>query len=196
MPESVFRGLLMLGLALVLPLAASFRLRAQTDEKLDRRQEGWLILLGIRLPGVAHILSVLAYAWQPELLAWSQVGLPSWLRLLGAPVGFLGGCLLLWTFSHLGKNLTDTVVVRRDATLVTSGPYALVRHPFYGAAFLCMLANSLLIGSWFVALTGSLTLGFIRLRVGLEEARLVERFGDDYRAYMQRVPRFLPVRFL
>jgi len=190
--ESGFRSILIAGLALIVPLALSFRLRAQTDEKLDRLQEGWFILLGIRLPGVTHMLSVLAYAWNPTLLAWSQVALPIGVRLLGVPLGILGGALLLWTFTHLGKNLTDTVVVRRDATLVTSGPYARVRHPFYGAVFLGMLANTLLTASWLVGLAGWTTLVFIRLRVGLEEQRLVERFGDDYRAYMRRVPRFIP----
>jgi protein-S-isoprenylcysteine O-methyltransferase Ste14 len=35
------------------------------------------------------------------------------------------GCsgLMYWTLSSLGKNLTDTVVTRAEATLVTHGPY-------------------------------------------------------------------------
>ena len=39
-------------------------------------------------------------------------------------------------------NLTDTVVTRKEHTLVTSGPYRWVRHPFYSAFGLAVLANS------------------------------------------------------
>jgi len=45
----------------------------------------------------------------------------------------LGGGLLIWTLRTLGANLTDTVITRKEHTLVTSGPYRWVPHPFYDA---------------------------------------------------------------
>ena len=63
--------------------------------------------------------------------------------------------LLFWTFHSLGKNLTDTVVTRREHSLVTHGPYRWVRHPFYVVLFLWVLSFSLLTANWLLALVGA-----------------------------------------
>ncbi len=52
------------------------------------------------------------------------------------------------TLRSLGKNLTDTVVTRRAHTLVTSAPYRWVRHPFYDALALAVLAVGPRFESW------------------------------------------------
>ena len=92
----------------------------------------------------------------------------------------------------LGKNLTDTVVTRKDHTLVTGGPYRFVRHPFYCAAILGVLANSTVAANWFLLSTGVLGLLVIVFRTNKEEENLIARFGDDYRSYMERTGRFFP----
>ena len=62
--------------------------------------------------------------------------------------------MLIWTMHTLGKNLTDTVVTRKDHTLVTGGPYRFVRHPFYCATILVVPAISTLAANWFLLLIG------------------------------------------
>ena len=99
---------------------------------------------------------------------------------------------MVWTFHNLGKNLTDTVVTRQEHSLITSGPYRWVRHPFYLAGALGALGVCLATANWFFAVLGAVVLIFLYRRTRIEEAKLVERFGDDYRSYMQRVGRFLP----
>ena len=83
-------------------------------------------------------------------------------------------------------------MTRKTHTLVTRGPYRWVRHPFYDSAALCILANSLVAANWYILLTGALTLLLLVIRTRKEEENLLNRFGDDYRAYMQRTGRFLP----
>jgi protein-S-isoprenylcysteine O-methyltransferase Ste14 len=100
--------------------------------------------------------------------------------------------LLFWTFHSLGKNLTDTVVTRREHTLVTHGPYRWVRHPFYDVVLLAVVCMSLLTANWLLALLGLTAFTLIVVRTRIEEEKLVERFGDEYRAYMARTGRFLP----
>jgi hypothetical protein len=56
-------------------------------------------------------------------MAWSSVFIPLWMRWLGVALGVMAGVLLTWTLQTLGSNLMDTVVTRREHTLVTSGPY-------------------------------------------------------------------------
>jgi protein-S-isoprenylcysteine O-methyltransferase Ste14 len=100
--------------------------------------------------------------------------------------------LLLWTFRSLGKNLTDTVVTRQEHSLVTHGPYRWVRHPLYDSATLLFVAVSLMAANWFVFVTGVVVLLLLIVRTRTEEAKLVARFGDRYRAYMERTGRFIP----
>ena len=103
-----------------------------------------------------------------------------------------GGALVVWTFRCLGKNLTDTVVTRQEHTLVTRGPYRWVRHPFYDSAALLMVAISLIASNWFLFLTGVVAVSLLIIRTRTEEQKLVARFGDSYRLYMQQTGRFVP----
>src|SRR5207247_538638 len=123
--DHTFRIILILGLLVVLPIGIYHRLKSQaTGEKLDRWQEGLFILFTLRTAGVVGWLGIIAYLVNPSWMAWSSVPLPDWLRWTGVGVFVMAGELLIWTFRSLGKNLTDTVVTRREHTLVTSGPYA------------------------------------------------------------------------
>jgi protein-S-isoprenylcysteine O-methyltransferase Ste14 len=135
---------------------------------------------------------VLAYAINPRWMSWSSWPLPVWLRWLGVVLGALAAGLIFWTFRHLGPNLTDTVVTRKEHTLVTSGPYQYVRHPFYVAFILAVVANALTTANWFLLLTGAAAWLFVVLRTPREEAKLVERFGQAYRDYRDQTGMLFP----
>jgi len=191
--DETFRIVLIIGAALLLPAGFYYRLKSQaTGEALDRRQEGLFILLSLRPVALAGVLGLIAFMVNPSSMAWSSLPLPSWLRWAGVGVGIAGSGLLLWTFHTLGANLTDTVVTRKTHTLVTRGPYRWVRHPFYDSGALCILANSLAAANWFILLTGALALLLLVVRTDKEEENLLNRFGNDYRAYMERTGRFFP----
>jgi protein-S-isoprenylcysteine O-methyltransferase Ste14 len=191
--EQLFRTLLIVSAVLLFPVMIFHRVRSQaTGESLDRWQEGPLILFTLRPIGIATMLGLFAYMVNPAWMTWSTMPVPVWLRWIGVALGALGGSLLVWTLRSIGKNLTDTVVTRREHTLVTKGPYRWVRHPFYDAVALSVTANALVAANWFLLAGGILTLALIVLRTGREEARLIARFGDSYREYMGRTGRFLP----
>ena len=191
--DQTFRIVLIVGAVILLPIMAYHRLKAHaTGEKLDRWQEGHFILFTLRPVGVISMLGLLAFLINPSWMDWSSVRLPEWLRWTGVGVGLIAGGLLIWTLRNLGRNLTDTVVTRREHTLVFSGPYRWVRHPFYDALTLAVLANSLTAANWFLLSSGGLLIVLIIVRTRTEEEKLVARFGDGYRAYMERTGRFLP----
>lgn len=125
-------------------------------------------------------------------MAWASIDLPNSARWLGVFIGAVACALMIWTFRSLGHNLTDTVVTRRDATLVTHGPYRWVRHPFYLAFAMAVVANALITANAFLAITGTAAFLVIVARTSIEEQKLIERFGRDYREYMRRTGRFLP----
>lgn len=118
--------------------------------------------------------------------------LPAWLRWLGAVTGILCSCLMYWTLSSLGKNLTDTIVTRDQATLVTNGPYRFVRHPFYVTAALLLVSITLLTASWFIGISGILVLALLAIRTPKEEQMLINRFGQQYRDYIATTGRYFP----
>ena len=193
--ENIFRLILILGFAAVCPFGLYHRLKSQaTGEKLDRRQEGMFILVTLRPIALVRMVGVLLYVIKPAWMAWSSMGLPGWLRWSGAGVGVVAAVLLIIVFRTLGTNITDTVVTRANHTLVTHGPYRWVRHPFYVAFALAVVADSLVTANWFLALSGGLAVTLLVLRTRTEEEKLIERFGDEYRRYMQRTGRFIPRR--
>lgn len=192
-PDDLFRRVMIAGLLVTLAIAVPFRLKSQaTREPLDRRQEGLFILATLRPIGAVLWLSVFAYLINPAWLAWSSVAVPVWVRWTGAAVWPVAAAMLYWTMSTLGPNLTDTVVTRKAATLVTRGPYRWIRHPFYGSVTLLVSAVALLAANWFVLLAGGLLIALLVVRTRKEEELLVARFGDSYRGYMARTGRFLP----
>ena len=191
--EQLFRTILIVSALLLFPVGIYHRVKSQsTGERLDRWQEGAFILFTLRPIGIATMLGLLAYMIDPEWMAWSSMTLPVWVRWLGVGLGVVGGSLLFWTLRSLGKNLTDTVVTRREHTLVTRGPYRWVRHPFYDAGALLFTANALVAANWFLLVGGLLAFALIVRRTRREEDRLLARFGDAYRSYMNRTGRFLP----
>jgi len=180
-------------LLVVLPVALYHRLRSlSTNEHLDRMQEGLLILITLRLAGLATWISVVTYLVNPGRMAWGAVPIPEWLRWTGAGLLALCALLLTWTLHSLGKNLTDTVVTREAHTLVTTGPYRWVRHPFYVSALFLALSSALLAANGVIFACGLTVFAMMALRTRIEETKLVERFGDDYRRYMEQTGAFFP----
>ena len=118
--DQTFHRILVLVSLVIFPITLFHRIRSQaTGESLDRWQEGAFILFTLRAIGAATMLGFVAYLVNPAWMAWSSTPLPVWLRWTGIGLDVLAGLLLVWTLRCLGKNLTDTVVTRREHTLVT-----------------------------------------------------------------------------
>jgi protein-S-isoprenylcysteine O-methyltransferase Ste14 len=192
--ESTFRYLAVASLALCLPIGLYYRIKSQaTGERLARKEEGLLVKVGLRTCGVLAWALFAAYLMNSAWVSGFSLMLPAWSRWAGAALGiFVVPPLLFWTFHSLGKNLTDTVVTRREHTLVTDGPYRWVRHPFYIVVFLWGLSMSLLTANWLLALLGGAAVTMLVIRTRVEEAKLADRFGDEYRLYARRTGRFFP----
>ncbi|EHK57395.1 protein-S-isoprenylcysteine O-methyltransferase [Allomesorhizobium alhagi] len=103
----------------------------------------------------------------------------------------------LWVFrrSHkeLGRNWSITLEIRERHALVSGGPYALVRHPMYTSFMLMGLGQAFLLSNWVAGLAGLIGFAVLFfLRVDKEERMMLENFGPQYRAYMERTKRIIP----
>jgi len=192
MDDGVFRWVMVAGFVAVIAVTAPHRVRAGTKEKLDRRKEGAFMLATLRPAGAALWLGIIVYMIKPASMAWSSMPLPVWLRWSGAVFSVLSVALLLWTLPALGRNLTDTVVTRKEHTLVTRGPYRWIRHPFYVCMALMTVGSALVAANWFIFVSGVVVFSLLALRSRVEEEQLAARFGDAYLDYQKRTGRFLP----
>ena len=114
-----------------------------------------------------------------------------WLALLPAGVG-LG--LAVWTVALFMKFGNGTPAPwDPPKELVIRGPYRHVRNPMISGALLILLAEALLFQSWplSVWMVAFFIVNTIYFRF-IEEKGLEKRFGEDYRKYKGRVPRWLP----
>ncbi|MDJ1159864.1 isoprenylcysteine carboxylmethyltransferase family protein [Chelatococcus sp. SYSU_G07232] len=124
--------------------------------------------------------------------SWSHM--PLWLQVPGA---LLLALSLAVTFLAFRANSFAAPVVKvqreRGHRVVSSGPYAYVRHPMYAGALLFFLGTPLLLGSWYgLAATPLLTMG-LAARAVLEERTLRAEL-QGYAAYAERVRyRFIPM---
>jgi len=194
MVSLVFRLTILGVLLLAFGISASFRKRARNEGgTIKRQEEGWRILIirmGVALPLLAVIL--LNIFW-PASLSWEKFDVPNWLQIAGAGLAVLCLPLLWWVFRSIGKNVSETVLIKDEHELVTSGPYRWVRHPLYGSALLLLLSISLVFGDWIIlGYTLAGTLAFRLLVIPAEERQLLEAFGEDYECYQSRTRALLP----
>jgi len=191
--ETIFHWIALISMGSAMTISIFYRSKANRQEdKIDTREEGKLIRTLRGILGLALWLSVLTYLINPAWMAWASLSLPVWVRWIGAVILVACVPLIYWVFSSLGKNVTPTVAIRREHSLVTHGPYRWVRHPLYTGASLAFIGLSLLAANWFIAAVLLLVWPVIAMRTPIEEKRLIERFGDEYRNYMQRTGRYLP----
>ena len=114
-------------------------------------------------------------------------------RRLGAVLVGVATAGTVWAQEAMGEAWRTGIVPRHGDALVTAGPFALVRHPFYtcsvAAALGCVLAGPTAVGAAGVVLqVASIELYARRV----EEPFLLERHGAGYARYAACVGRFLP----
>ena len=76
--------------------------------------------------------------------------------------------------------------------LITSGPYSFVRNPMYLGHLIFLFGLALVTRSRVALALAAGNVFWFQARVQADERRLITHFGDPYRAYLTRVPRWIP----
>ncbi len=154
----------------------------------------YLLLLTVWLP-IAYLIYL-----NRHFLIHYKIDLSETFRIIGVLLFLVGLILHLWTGRLLGilGLMGFPEISKKDrGVLIAKGPFLIVRHPTY-------LAHTLLFSGIFliteVIAVGVLTLiDFVivnALIISLEEKELLDRFGDEYKIYKQKVRyRFFPGLF-
>lgn len=148
---------------------------------------------------LAHIIplsiAVFLYSWQRVRIPWLAeriLPLSEGSFWIGAFLTAGGLLFAVWARLHLGRNWSGSVTIKEGHDLVTSGPYALVRHPIYTGLLLALLGSTLALGDWRAVLAFALSVGALWRKLRVEEHWMRQQFGDAYQAYAQRVAALIP----
>ncbi len=92
----------------------------------------------------------------------------------------------------LGRFYLSTLVIIKDHRLVTHGIYSLVRHPIYFGVITICFGVPMYAASLYGFITMSVLIPLFLVRIRLEEALLMEEFGDAYRTYVKETKKLIP----
>jgi len=148
-------------------------------------------LVHIVATGVAALLLVLptvpVLGLDDRFLPWSPAIF--WLGWLLAAVGLL---FTVWARRHLAGNWSATVTIKADHELITTGPYALARHPIYTGLLLGFAGSALALGQWRGILAVALVGLALWRKLRMEERGMRDQFGETYLSYQRRVKALIP----
>lgn len=129
------------------------------------------------LPGIDH------------LRGWSHVPWP--IVILGNALVILGFVIMCWVFRE-NSFAAATIQVEAEQRVISTGPYAIVRHPMYFGALLMFAGIPLALGSWWTMWLLAPLIAMLALRL-VNEERFLARELPGYPAYRQSVRfRLLP----
>jgi len=168
------------------------RERPEQERPKEEERVGGVAVIAVGVSVLGYFASIALYVVSPSWMRWSELALPAWIRWAGVLVGIVCLPFLVWIHRTMGRFYLDRLELRDDHELITSGPFSRIRNPMY--LVLCVFAFSMgLVTSYALNLLFSIaTVASLNWIVDHEEEMLLERFGDEYRAYMKRTGRFLP----
>lgn len=165
-------------------------MRERMRGPIQSEQKPWDRAVLIAVLGLFAALHVVAGL---DAIRFHTSDMPLWLEVVGA----IGVALGLYMFHVVMRaNSYATAVVRvqneRGHRVISTGPYAFVRHPMYSGAILYFVGTALLLGSWYAVAIAFVIVALFGLRAVWEEQTLAAEL-PGYTAYAQRVRyRFVP----
>lgn len=111
--------------------------------------------------------------------------------IVGTALCALGVGLAIWARVHIGRNWGMPMSRKENPELVTTGPYAHVRHPIYAGILLAMLGSTIAYGlPWVIPL--AVFGAYFVYSARREEELMIGQFPEAYPAYMRRSGMLLP----
>jgi protein-S-isoprenylcysteine O-methyltransferase Ste14 len=174
------------GLYWIVSARAAARNPAETGEPHAHR---FLRLLVLALTFVL-LLSPSVAARGP--LVWRFVPNHPAIRDLGVAAACFGILLMIWARRHLGHYWSDKVEIKANHQLVSSGPYARLRHPIYTGMLVAVAGTAIAVGEWRGVAAFLLLLINYVIKARKEDRILRERFGEAFEEYEHRAGFLVP----
>ena len=180
----LFIPMLFLGILMLARARDLLAKRLDVKEK-QGTQKGVVAVMGL------VFLSGFILAGLDFRFGWSKVPLPV---VIVASVLFLVGYALYAEVMRENAYLSRTVKVEEGQTVISTGLYAIVRHPMYTASTVMFLALPLILGSWYALISFALYPVIMIVRICGEEKLLTAELSG-YEEYTRKV-RFRLIPFI
>ena len=154
--------------------------RLRAGPRAEQRPTQKVIIIAGLLPYLAAFVITVCdhrFGWSPAV--------PAWLSLVGDALGVLG-ILVYFLVIRENRYAASTVQVAEGQTVISTGPYAIVRHPMYAGAILVFIGMPLALGSWWGLLFVPLFIAGFAWRL-LDEEKLLRASLPGYAEYMRKV---------
>jgi len=156
-------------------------------------------------PAASRILRAAIFVVAIALLSIPRIP-PHWLYRQLWPVGLwpfwigaavtVGGLLFaVWARRHLGSNWSRAVTIKQDHELITSGPYAVARHPIYTGILTGFLGTAIALSQVRGLIAFALVFFALWLKLRREEQWMRSQFGETYATYAQKTAALVPYVF-
>ena len=141
--------------------------------------------------GVLEIATVVAWwfvrgRW--TILPFRDAGV----ALAGAVLALTGALIAAWAKARLGRLFSTQLGVQVEHQLVTTGPYAVVRHPIYQGLINFALGSALFWNDMGLLVVGVLFSIYFALQARVEERLFARHFGAEWERYRERTPALFP----
>lgn len=158
------------------------------ETKQEKESDRFSVILILLMSVISIVVPVVQWAYFEN--GDNFFGFLGWLGIFFI---LLGIWIRVWSIMQLGDFFTPTVQIKDDHHLVESGPYALVRHPSYLGAFLCITSGPLILNSVFGYVIACFSMGIAYYyRIKVEEERLLAYFGQAYENYRKKTKSIIP----
>jgi protein-S-isoprenylcysteine O-methyltransferase Ste14 len=157
------------------------------ERRAEDRGTKWVLVA----TAVAGFLLAAAAQRRAPGLAFATTGWGP--TLIGVAIIWAGVLLRGWAIATLGRFFRRDIQVAADQPVVSTGPYAAIRHPAYAGNMLTFAGAGVLLANWgsLAALVTVPLVGVVR-RITIEEALVAGRLGEPYRRYAARTARLVP----
>ena len=168
-----------------------WRIKAANTKTTQRLESAATRILRVFIFLIAIVLLSITRIPVPWLCLqlWPAGFWPFW---LGAAVTIAGILFAVWAREHLGRNWSHSVTIKQDHELITTGPYAVVRHPIYTGILTGFLGMAIAISQ----VRGFIVFGLIFLafwiKLRMEEEWMRSQFGETYARYARRTAALVP----
>ena len=140
--------------------------------------------------GVIGLLAAYLPAYTDRLGLWTLDG--DSIRWLGVILFVAGGAFRIWPVFVLGHRFSGLVAIQPGHSLVTTGPYGIIRHPSYLGLLINAFGWALAFRSIVGIVLTVLIIPLLLARIASEERLLHSEFGAGYDAYRSRTWRLIP----
>ena len=158
------------------------------ETKQEQKNDKFSVILILIMSVISIVSPVIDWAYFK--MDYNHFAGLEWLAVFFIIIGIF---IRIWAITKLGSFFTSTVQIKNDHPLITSGPYAIVRHPSYFGAFLCITSGALILNSVIGYAIACTAMGIAYYyRIIAEEQKLLSYFGSSYRNYMKKTRMFIP----